>query len=549
MRYLSLVPCFIAVSCTSDNSVDTGTPVDTEAFEMRIDPSPEVVREPPTDFELVSEEYEAYADIDYVIQTWSLREDAPNAYASLVTNPPLDDDGQPMEVRPTFYVLRGAQADFNPDQAIVWFHGGAVADDSDFPETGVLPDQCHNDRVFSRSQNPFRNLQVQVVAALSEGWTVLFPRNDWCDGWMGLGPDDPYRTWHSGNYHLDRMLDFSQAGGLGFAFPKKVSLWGTSSGGIGALFWAGHRSGFHSVVTDSSPNNWIAYYRFDPEVVVSHFGGPPFDENEVPTEFYGEYEDASGFGLLESGKLNVPLFIAWNSMDTQISPAHTTSMLDVLDSDPSLLSGRWGVMDFNRFYPGRTWHVQTTASDLPAAYGGPSIVQFLKEHHLQFLEVEKGCGNEATCTLGMVVEAKPQSSETHRSLSNSGGLVAAPEAGEGILWERRVDPLFNDNQTVSASFAVAIGGVSDLDPSTVVGEIHVTDSSGTVVQEVLASDIYKGSETKEVPLSHRLEVLHQIQATTITFPFSKQGPTTLSWRHKGNSETLLDQVIFSTSWE
>ena len=113
-------------------------------------------------------------------------------------------------------------------------------------------------------------------------------------------------------------------------------------------------------------------------------------------------------------------------------------MLDVLEADPTLLENRWGVMDFDRFYPGRTWHVQTTASDLPAAYGGPAILSFLQENHLTFLEAEQGCGNEATCAVGMILEADADSSEQTRSLSSSGGIVAGPGAGEGILWERRI---------------------------------------------------------------------------------------------------------------
>ena len=62
-------------------------------------------------------------------------------------------------------------------------------------------------------------------------------------------------------------------------------------------------------------------------------------------------------------------------------------------------------------------------------------------------------------------------------------------------------------------------------------------------------DLFGGEESEEVSLARRLAVLAHLKATTVTFPFTTEGQTTVSFRHKGHSETLLDQVIFSTAWD
>lgn len=545
------VALLVVHACAGGSRDDTESGLDTHSIEVtpQIEKVPGVGPRLPMDFKLVEEDRETLSDLGYTFQTWSLDAWAPDPYEALVTNPPVDANGDPVDIRPSFYVLRGTQRDFAPEKALIWLHGGSVADDSGYPETGILPDKCHTQVTIDRSRSPFTKLQSQILAMVDAGWTVLFPRNDWCDGWMGLGPDDPYRPWHFSVYHLNRMLDFAKAGGLEFDFPEEVSLWGTSSGGSGAIYWASHRPEFHSLATDSSPNNWFDTYDSASDLALSHFGGPPVDEDGNPSVYYSEYADATGYTLLESGKLNTPMFLAWNSQDVLVPEIHSTSILEVLEEAPTLLDGRWVALDFNRYYPGETWHVQTNTSSIPGAYAGWAVLSFLEGHHLTFIEAEEGCDVETPCDLGEVVEADKESIGKYRALSDSGGLYASSEAGEGLLWSRRIDSLFSKSQSITAVFVIKTEEIQELDPSTVVGEIEITDATGTVVHEFRAGDLFGGEESEEVSLARRLAVLAHLKATTVTFPFTTEGQTTVSFRHKGHSETLLDQVIFSTAWD
>ena len=507
----------------------------------------EILRELPTDFEILSEDYESFEELDYVVQTWSLSPDAPDHYESL-TSEHLDTASQPMDVLPSFYVLRGTATQFRPERALIWMHGGTVANDEDYPETGVLPESCQVEKVHLLAASPITNLQMQIVAAVEDGWTILFPRNDWCDGWLGLGPEDPYRTWHHGNYHLNRMLNFAETGALGFEWPSHVSLWGTSAGGNGALFWSARRQGFASVAIDSSPNNWIAYYRFDPDVVLAHFGGPPFDDDETPSEFYSEYADASGWTLLESGKLDLPLFIGWNSQDALVADTHAESMIEILEANPTLLNGRWSHTDFNRKYPAGQWHVQTTDSELPPAYAGYSILRFLTGNHVTWMGAEAGCNPVEACTVGEVIESDETTNPAWRMFSNSAALYA-PNTEPGVLWSQKLTDQFPANQAVFASFAVSLNRLESLEDDDVVGRIIVREPSGVQTQNIFAKDIHVNAGPKEVPLSERLLGLHQIQATTMEFTITDPDEASIEWVHMGATDTFLDQVIFSTAWE
>ena len=56
MRYFYLLSGFAILGCSSDLTSDTGPSIDSESFEMRLDPLREILKETPTDFELVSED-------------------------------------------------------------------------------------------------------------------------------------------------------------------------------------------------------------------------------------------------------------------------------------------------------------------------------------------------------------------------------------------------------------------------------------------------------------------------------------------------------------
>ena len=72
-------------------------------------------------------------------------------------------------------------------------------------------------------------------------------------------------------------------------------------------------------------------------------------------------------------------------------------------------------------------------------------------------------------------------------------------------------------------FVIKTEEIQELDPSTVVGEIEITDATGTVVHELRAGDLFGGEESEEVSLARRLAVLAHLKATNCQFSLHHRG--------------------------
>ena len=252
---------------------------------------------------------------DYVLSTWTLMLEHPDAYPSLFEG----------EI-PTFYILH---PDPIPQQAPImwWFHGSAFG--LDIEDT---PRGCQSDIVIPAAKRVVSSENMAAALLAQNGWIIVAPRNDWCDMWRGQGQDDiADPNHHFGGHHLSKVLSFVRAGESGFT-PNTEALWGTSMGGVGAMQAQIHHGPFSSLIMDSSPSSALLFYTLehgpnDPAALEHIFGGPPYNADGSPTEFYDSYQMASAEYLLESGLLDLPIFGHFNALDTVTPVNHAHALI------------------------------------------------------------------------------------------------------------------------------------------------------------------------------------------------------------------------------
>ncbi|MEC7240619.1 MAG: hypothetical protein VXW32_05235 [Myxococcota bacterium] len=492
----------------------------------------------PSDFMRVNEDAATLEDWGYTIEEWQLSPEASAPYDSLFPNE-TDDSGNPIDYRPTFFALKPTGAEALPKHLLVWIHGGGVADDREFPETGELPEPCTPEKITGLVKGPINKRSTAVMAAVDAGWGVLFPRNDWCDAWLGQGENAPYMPEKFGNHHLHRVLDFASDGGLGTPPPEFRYLWGSSAGGNGAIVLAAGREDISGMIVDSAPTDWVAYHSEDPELVESHFGGPPFEPDGTESDHLEDYLMASGPHLVDSGLLPQRIFVAWNTHDRLIQPVHGTELVAALEDSPSHNLTRFGHKDFNRRYPDPNFHVQVSHPEFfPAATSQVAMQDFLLGNTLTWLEAETACSTP--CSVGVLVEPDNTRPESERALSNQSGRMGLANGTSGILaeWSWTSPTLLEGPQRFR--FAAAFETTTELEPGDLVGTMHIITSKGTSTKEVLAGDLHFSLQNKpRVMLDH-------IAATTIEAEVPNDEEILVQWEHSGRTRTLLDHVIVSS---
>jgi len=468
--------------------------------------------------------------MDYVAVEYAVTEEAEDYYSG-----PLDDR------RPTFHVLR--PADVSSDDRLpllVFHHGSAVGDDSG-EEISL---SCEPSRVKSFSAVQLRGATAVSNMAAWRGWAILIPRNDWCDGWQGLGPSDPVDPEnHYGYYHVARSIDFMRAGGAGFeVWDNQIHTWGTSSGGAGAVTTAVRYGGLTGAVFDSGISSFITYYEQKGDekgaihAVMEHiFGGPPYDEQGQPNgEVWQRYQDASPAHLVGEGLLDARLFIAWNTQDLNIDPRHGEQL--VTAAEQAMDESLWIQHDFDHRFPGDTNPVQTNSLNMPLGYFAYAIDEFISGRRLRILEAEDGCAS--TACIGSVLTGGDAPNDPYLAYSKESVREAA-NGVSGLLYSGPLPSFAENGQRMKATFGIHAPEIQGMDPAAVVGRIVYAEAGENIAQLNVTVEMLADPGSDDL-----MELVGQCEATWLGFLVSDAAAGQLWFDSAGVSLVRLDTVFF-----
>jgi hypothetical protein len=515
---------------THDSDADTDTDADTDADG---DTDTDADTDADTGYPVVilgdgvarmSVDTETFAALNYQLVTYEITEEASDAYASLYV-------GQ----RPTFHVWRPADA--LPDERlplVLFHHGGAMGDDS--TET---PHQCQAEQIGNWLA---RHLQggtgLPWIIALDRA-VLLAPRNDWCDGWQGLGPSDPVDPVnHYGYYHEARALDFLRQGWGGFLVDEDALYgWGTSAG-AGTIFASAARyGGFDGIIWDSGFSSFLTYYdQIGSDGEPTHaelehiFGGAPYDEAGEPNgEIYTRYAENSATWLIGDGDLGIRTALGWNTQDLQLDPVNGSQMEEALAAS----SVEWATHEFDHEYPGETHHVQTIYLPPPQGYFPQAYLRFLHGASMVFVEAEDGC-TSATCVGTAVTSAD---ATDFAAYSHGAGLVLAAGT-EGVLYEEAVPASVVAGEAVTVGVAIE-GRASAWDAGVVVAQVSYVEDGVTMNAKILTSDQLALGDTPD-----NASVLQQYDSTWMSFVPGAPETGVIRVESSGEVEIRLDGVFY-----
>lgn len=481
--------------------------------------------------EAVAVDTTTYAAFGYEVVTFEVTAEAPESYESLYP-----------DTRPTFYVFRPVDVAADEQLPVVLFHhGGAIGDDS-----VSTPHQCEAG-VLQNWVDRHLNGGLSLGWVLAERrWSMVIPRNDWCDGWQGLGFDDPVDpVHHFGFTHEDRALAFVEAGGAGFGVASdQIYLWGTSAGGGAALSSAYRLGRVSGVVWDSGFANFFLYYELPGSdglpatAELEHiFGGPPYTGEGLPNgEIYERYSMASATSLLESGASLPRTYAGWNEQDQQMDPVHGQAMEHSIASGLAVENG--GIHNFNHPYPGEDYHVQTVYKTLPLGYYTYALAEFLAGADLVITEAEQGC-SDLPCVGSMqsVVERSD-----FAAMSGAAGRLSA--LGEvGTVAEGFVPAEFAAGTRVRVTFAFALASSELLDAADVVATIVAYEGSTEVARLPIEA-------SRLVPPGARAaerDLLTQYANNWLEFTVGDPSKTRVEFRSSGVGELHVDSILWLSS--
>lgn len=471
---------------------------------------------------------DTFASIGYRVDEYRVTPSGPDAYTSLFA-----------AEEPVFYVLRPRDVAMDERLPLILFHhGGAIGDDRT-----ATPRQCQQEHIDNWITAQLGGSRSLAWLAAERRWTVVIPRNDWCDGWQGLGTADPVDpVHHFGHYHEMRALRFVQAGGAGFRVDAdRQYLWGTSAGAGTAVTTGYREQEFAGIVMDSGFSSFFSYYELPgsdglPETgdLEDVFGGPPFDVDGNPNgEVYTRYQTSSPDWEITDGGYAPRLFVAWNQQDLNMDPRYGNEMLTAVSA--GLSPAESGVFDFNRPFPTSDHHVQTVYLDNPNGYYTWALFEFLAGADLQIVEAESGCA--AIACVGVV----RTSAEGGDYVTSTGGALREGGEGEaGVLYEG--DAPLGLVPGTPVRVAVVLDPLTpDLAGSELLGTLVVAEDGVDVAQlPVHASDLAPPGNTDP------LEFIHQYESVFLSYTPSAATHTTLRFETTGASGLRIDSAIWLT---
>jgi hypothetical protein len=487
----------------------------------------------PTDTEFIVKtvDDETWAEDGYITLLYELHPEADAWYDSL-----LDDENA------AFYML--VPEDVQPEEQLtmlMWFHGGAIGDDRN-PEK--MPDRCTKEKVMSNALKAVENDLLPTAVARNQRWAVVIPRNDWCDSWLGHGPDDPIDpVRHYGSYHVGRVLDFLYEGGAGFQPSGQLYGWGTSMGGTAAIL-AAHRHGrFTGIIADSPPSSMFLYYELntfgEDDAIMEHIlGGPPYDELGEPTEWWENYYWASGETVIASGELQVPLYIIWNTSDTLCDPPHVELLIDAMNAAyPDEV--RHGEHDMAHRSPGTAYHTQSTSPYPPQGYSGSLLIDFLQGSWLTWTEMEDGCTGPTAkmCPLGTVTTQDDV--PTIADYSAGAVRMVGPPDGAGVAWCDVLPEGFEAGDVITANFVVEARGVTASRLDTPLLHLAYLEDV-PLVEKTLVVDDFLPEDDLDID-----RAIAQFEATTLDITVGDPSAGVLCAQVYGEASLYLDSVVYT----
>lgn len=509
---------FVQPPDTADDTADTSDSGDSDTHGG---PNPAI-----QGIKLRTVDRDTYASMGYRVDEYRVTAEAPDAYSSLFTG----ED-------PVFYVLRPSDASLDEQLPLVLFHhGGAIGDDRT-----ATPRQCEQEHIDNWITSQLGGSRSVAWMAAERRWALLVPRNDWCDGWQGLGTEDPVDpSRHFGHAHEMRALRFVQAGGAGFRVdPGRQYLWGTSAGAGTAVSTGYREQEFAGIVMDSGFSNFFSYYELPgsdglPETgdLEDIFGGPPYDAEGNPNgDVYTRYQRASPDWEITEGGYAPRLFVAWNQQDLNMDPRYGTEMQVAVAA--GLPTNRSGVHDFNRPFPTTDHHVQTVYLSLPNGYYTWALYEFLDGADLSIVEAESGCPDGAC--IGTVHTADEG---TDYSRYSGGALREGAQGEAGVLFQS--DAPGAVSSVVRVRVGVALEPMSSgLTAADVVGRLVVAEDGVDVAELTLT-----GADLAPPGTTAADEFIAQFQHTFLSYTPGGGARTTLRFETTGAAALRIDSAIW-----
>jgi hypothetical protein len=467
---------------------------------------------------MVLEDTTTFAEFGYKLETYQLDPAAAEQYQTLFETPPSFYIYQPLSIAPQEEV-----------PMIAWFHGGS-ADNDEGIETPT--GNCSAEAIDTMTSQILSNPSPMAAYIASERWSVFLPRNEWCDLWMGNGPEDEVDPVnHFGYVHARRSLDFVTKGGAGF-IPSKLYGWGTSAGGGSALSVAARYGGFDGLIMDSSPCVQSLIYNSQSFVYEHIFGGTPDD---LAVKARADLADCQQ--IIATASVDFPIYMPYNTQDTLVSAQHPSLVRDALDQVYGGAGLRYGYHDFNHKAPTPQYHVQSRVGVLPMGYTAGAMMEFLKGSNLIWVEAED---EDGTCG-SIACEGRVFEGTTSADMFSLGRGLASTTSG--IMYSENVPSglvMGKENMVIIVMKVPATGTLPDdqLLASIVYSEGANTSELSVTVGDVVTTESSGEGETDDVT-----KFVPQYLATRLKFtPTVANGVLTV--RSTGYSEVDLDAFVY-----
>jgi len=402
-------------------------------------------------------------------------------------------------------------------------HGGCSDVDSEAEPEGESG-RCTADYAAGEVASSAENGGWTQVA-VDAGWVVVLPENASCDGWAGLGEDDPVDTLHAGYALAAAAADFVREGQSAVAIDDgRLFASGSSLGAMGAVWFALNYDGLDGLVFDSGPADAVRWYT-DGDYTGSALatvrrrydhilGGSPYEDEEetVESAWFPRYEDSSLLRSVERGALSLPILHVHNSQDTISPPIQHEDVPAALEA----AGLRAFTFDADHASPG---HGQLQRMITP--YTPHLARRFLEGRSVEVLEGE----DDAASPVG--APATP----VDRFAFASGDAVRAAAAtdGAGRLFRAYTDAAGE----VSATFFLSATGAADARAR---GAVLRLLDGGAVVASRRVSQAERAHDTDDYPA-----VRARLRASTLSAIAS--GPVTVEVLALGAADVELDLVV------
>jgi len=377
----------------------------------------------------------------------------------------------PDNERPRFQVLAPSEAGDAPRPVLLFLHGGSSDDDSVTP--GGEQGFCGVGYASEAVTGQLRNSALAHHAA-ELGWIIVAPENAFCDGWAGLGDEDPADGSHGGYRLAEIALQWALDGDAGPVDLARVHVVGSSMGAMGAAFfvnnWEGpvRSAGF----SHGSINSTRLYYEddYNPAPLsewvgrLSHnLGGAPFEDgpDSSQTGWYPRYRDTSLELSVIEGTLELPLFHLWSDRDpVSIAAAHR-DMLAAFEQAHQPSGLPWG--DYNSGVEGHS-----VVHNLDYPYATLAMVRFLDGLSVTVLEGEDGDGDVGVPLTDE--DALPTASGNGARISDRAGVLYRQPVAATPGQELRATFFLIGDDSVTATLRVLAGDGTVLARASVSGD-------------------------------------------------------------------------------